>query len=160
MLSTAHRVLDGTEYTELSKAGRRLKRWRHPIPVVDQRLYKASHVNHPCNIWIRQSAANYQWLFDLYFHLHQEYKHRYNKDHKSWVDLHDILEEWPDNIPITDNEIPLDFAMAMPDQYKSDDPVEAYRNYYIGEKSDILSYTKRKPPYWAGEAGKFVQPFA
>ena len=28
MLSTAHRVLDGEEYVELSKNNRRLKRWR------------------------------------------------------------------------------------------------------------------------------------
>ena len=43
LLSTAHRVLDGTEYIGETKTGRKAKRWR----LDDERenhLYKASHV--------------------------------------------------------------------------------------------------------------------
>ena len=46
LLSTAHRILDGWEYLDKTKNGRRIKRWR----LFDERedlLYKASHVNHP-----------------------------------------------------------------------------------------------------------------
>jgi hypothetical protein len=36
----------------------------------------------------------------------------------------------------------------MPDQYRNPDPVKAYRDYYINEKSNILTWTKRQPPTW------------
>ena len=50
LMSTAHRVIDGTEYTDMTANGRRIKRWR----LDDDResiLYKASHINHPSAIW-------------------------------------------------------------------------------------------------------------
>jgi len=41
---------------------------------------------------------------------------------------------------------------AMPDQYKvSDDPVLAYRQYYLGEKSQLLAYTERGLPAWVSQ---------
>ena len=42
------------------------------------------------------------------------------------------------------------FALAMPEQYKSDDHVEAYRNYYMSEeKQKIASWNKRREkPEW------------
>ena len=63
LLSTAHRVLDGTEYIGETKTGRKAKRWR----LDDERediLYKASHIKHPDGIWVRQTSGNY---FKLYF---------------------------------------------------------------------------------------------
>ncbi len=44
------------------------------------------------------------------------------------------------------------FAQAMPNCYKSYDPVQAYRNYYIGEKNHLFSWTKREVPYWINES--------
>jgi len=35
------------------------------------------------------------------------------------------------------------FAQAMPDQYRDDDAVVAYRNYYVGEKGEIAQWTRR-----------------
>lgn len=35
---------------------------------------------------------------------------------------------------------------CMPDEYKDDDPVLAYRQYYIGEKSALLSWNNRDVP--------------
>jgi len=40
------------------------------------------------------------------------------------------------------------FAQAMPDEYKHDDAVVAYRAYYINEKANLLTYTKRDQPTW------------
>jgi hypothetical protein len=42
-------------------------------------------------------------------------------------------------------------ALAMPDEYKTDDPVESYRNYYVGAKRHLLQYTNRTPPEWMTE---------
>ena len=40
------------------------------------------------------------------------------------------------------------FALAMPDQYKSNDPMLSYRNYYIHEKKHIASWKNREVPDW------------
>jgi hypothetical protein len=41
------------------------------------------------------------------------------------------------------------FALAMPNEYKTDDPIESYRNYYQGkEKQRLASWKKREVPYW------------
>ena len=50
MLSTTHRVLDGVEYIDRTRNGRRIKRWRLPDNR-EQFLYKGSFVNHPCTKW-------------------------------------------------------------------------------------------------------------
>ena len=41
LMSTAHRVLDGTEYYDRTKNGRRIKRWRLDDDVMETTLYKA-----------------------------------------------------------------------------------------------------------------------
>jgi hypothetical protein len=42
------------------------------------------------------------------------------------------------------------FALAMPDKYKTDDPIQSYRNYYMSdEKQKIATWNKRrKKPDW------------
>jgi hypothetical protein len=40
------------------------------------------------------------------------------------------------------------FPQCMPDQYKHDNPVMAYHNYYIGEKAGFSKWTNREVPWW------------
>ena len=79
IMSTAHRVLDGEEYYGRTKNGRRIKRWKMNSNLEDI-LYKASHVNHPSNQWVRSSWRNYTWLYEMWECLCNEYTYRYNKD--------------------------------------------------------------------------------
>ena len=129
MLSTAHRVLDGDEYA--NKMG----------------LYKLAHKNHPSTIWVRTSSENYRWLFNHYDALMQEYTYRYDKTHAT-SRLRDALNKTPDNIPST--QYPnTDPPQCMPDYCKiGDNTVEAYRNYYIQEKSNIATWKQDKTPNW------------
>ena len=64
ILSTAHRVLDGTHLIDISDSGRKVSRW-----ILDDNrndlLYKATHINHPSTLWARQSSENYMWLAEL-----------------------------------------------------------------------------------------------
>ena len=108
-------------------------------------MYKVTHRNHPCTRWAAQSRANYMWLFDHFRALNDEYCRRYFKNHKSWLTLHDVLSTPP--ATMIDVE-PTPFAQAMPDEYKHDDAVVAYRAYYTHEKAPILAYTRREPPNW------------
>lgn len=107
--------------------------------------YKQTHVNHPCNRWLRDSLANYLWLVDLTKSLNDEYKYRYEHDsnHKSYDAIKDLpIPDLPD-LPMTR------WARAMPEECKiGDDVVKSYRKYYQQEKKSILSFKKREKPEW------------
>jgi hypothetical protein len=75
LLSTAHRMLDGHKYYDLSKNGRKIARWRLECPKWEALLYKASHINHPSAVWTRQSKANYYWVYDCFLGVLKEYEH-------------------------------------------------------------------------------------
>ena len=116
-------------------------------------LYKMAHKNHPVTIWCRKTKENYMWTLDLVEELHNEWRFRYghpeSKFHKSYL----IALQLRANVPSDDKfeETGLTrFAMAMPDEYKMEDPVEAYRNYYMSpEKQKIASWNKRREkPDW------------
>ena len=144
MLSTAHRILDGEEYTDKSRSGRNIKRWK--LEENNDLIYKAVHVNHPCTIWTRESLENYQWHYDLFVALCDEYTYRYGKVHETDTKLRDVLKHPPKNIETTKGLTP--FAQAMPDYCKNPDGVTAYRNYYIHEKTELCVWKQRAIPEW------------
>lgn len=144
LLSTAHRVLDGTEYYDKTANGRNIKRWFLP----DDRelnLYKASHVNHPSNIWVRQSVQHYNWLYQLWYQLCKEYTHRYEKEHLTFTKLKNILGMNPNKL---NNAGFVQPTPAMPDYCKKGTSLESYRFYYIEEKKRFAKWTNRKTPTW------------
>ena len=106
--------------------------------------YKLTHKNHPCAIWTRESLSNWHWLCILAGALNDEYKYRYNKlvNHKAY----DVITSLP--TPALPDIGPTPFRLAMPDKYKGDDPVIAYRNYYMGEKRHIAQWRNRPIPAW------------
>jgi len=148
LLSTAHRVLDGTVVIGNSKTGRKQVRY----VLSDNResiLYSATHVNHPSAVWVRQSYANYVWLSKLLTELCHEYTYRYGKIHK--VELSGLEGELmypPMNIaPVTVSF--TEPTPAMPDEVKiPGDSIASYRNYYINNKSHLANWKKRSIPQW------------
>ena len=108
-------------------------------------LYKPTHKNHPCTLWASASRANYDWLYRHFKALSDEYTHRYGRVHLSWQKLKDVVAHCPAQI-VDDGLTP--FAQAMPDEYKHDDAVTAYRAYYVNDKAKILTYTRRDQPIW------------
>lgn len=112
--------------------------------------YKIAHKNHPCTIWTRDSIENYMWLRTLAYWLNEQYRFRYSKDvnHKSW-DLINSLPT-PDFLPNNGGFV-TDFALCMPEEYKCDDPILSYRDFYKHEKKDFLAYTNVPTPKWLTE---------
>jgi len=146
LMSTAHRMLDGEMYLDKTANGRSIKRWLHPSPHFEQKFYKASHVNHPSAIWVRQSKANYKWMYDMWFQLCLEYTHRYGKTHATFTKLASALSFTPINIP--DGEF-FEPPPAMPDDCKiKGDSIASYKKYYIQEKTYFAKWTKRSIPEW------------
>lgn len=119
----------------------------------NDKLYKIAHKNHPVSKWVRESQENYIWVLDLVEELHKEwrfrFKHNETKYHKSYlVSLH-LRKNTP---PIEKFEkIGLTpFALAMPDKYKCEDAIEAYRNYYMSPEKQSIAFWKngRERPVW------------
>lgn len=126
LLSTAHHVLDGET-------------------LLTPHLYKPTHKNHPSAVWVRQSKANYQWLYNLLEELSTEYMYRYSKVHAT-TRLFKYLEYAPDNIPDQEFTQP---TPAMPDIYKVEgDSLSSYRRYYNGDKQRMFSWKHRSIPEW------------
>ena len=113
LLSTCHRVQDGTEYYGKTANGRKIKRWKHPNPNLEPILYKAGWVKHPSTIWLFESAYNYMWLYKHFMALNEEYKKRYNHtdDHIAVQKLGQILSSPPKNAKI--NKIAIETASEL-----------------------------------------------
>ena len=125
LLCTAHRELDGDNANE--------------------NLYKSTHKNHPSAKCVRESKANYEYLYRLFNALCNEYTHRYGKTHLTYQKLHNVLATPPQNIPDKEFTEP---TPAMPDDVKNNDSLKAYRDYYKKYKSHLAVWTKRDTPEW------------
>jgi len=146
LLSTAHRVLDGEEYEGRTANNRRIRRFKMANSNIENTLYKASHINHPSAIWVRESSQHYWWLYLLFRELCMEYTHRYGKIHSTESKLGEILQIKPKNIK--DNGF-VEPPQAMPDYCKvPGDSIKAYQMYYVNEKIGFAKWTKRDIPDW------------
>lgn len=108
--------------------------------------YRATHKNHPCTLWASKNRSNAQWLFDHLEEMCNEYTLRYGKTHQSSYLLPFFRE---DLLPRMKEGAQTPFAQAMPEQYRNNDPVTAYRAYYSGEKRGIATWKSPSfPPSW------------
>ena len=128
------------------------KRILEPDDQVNNQIYKLAHKNHPVTIWCRKSKANFIWTLDLIEELHNEWRFRYGhpdtKFHKAYLMALVLKDNMPSDDKFEERGL-TPFAQAMPVQYKSDDAVESYRNYYMSdEKQRIASWKKREKPEW------------
>ena len=134
MLCTAKRVLD-------------------PDDPINETLYKIAHKNHPVTIWCRKSKKNYLWTLELIEELHQEWRFRYGhketKFHKSYLVAMTLRENIPPDEVFEKMEL-TQFALAIPNEFKTEDPVESYRNYYMSEEKQKIATWKKKreKPEW------------
>lgn len=148
LLCTTHRVLTGAEHMY------------DPVSGVCQPLYKSTHVNHPCVKWLTEYGDEaYVWLYRHFHGLDLEYTNRYMRTHAS-MRLRNALSYTPSGINICDNKILSQNArdehiivntmpQCMPDQYKvPGDTVQAYRNYYNGDKSRFAKWKYSEVPDW------------
>ena len=144
LMSTAHRLLDGEMYIGKTAIGRNIKRWK----LHDERediLYKASHINHPSAIWVRESIENYFEMYKLYMAVLSEFTNRYGKVHGSSKPSIALIRP-PSNIPMVKG---TQLPQCMPEMCKvKNNPILAYRNYYIVEKNSFASWKNREIPEW------------
>ena len=111
--------------------------------------YKTAHVNHPCSVWARETWGNFLWLYDHGLALAQEYTHRYGKVHKSEEVIRECMHGH--TAPLRDPTL-TPHPLCMPDEYKTDDVVQSYRAFYLGDKARFAQWNKTRtaPDWWAG----------
>ena len=108
-------------------------------------LYKQAFANHPCTVWARQTKENYMWLSYHTLELCHESTRRYGKVHScenmaTWFSMYYPLKTPEGGL--------TPFAQAMPDKYKSENAVNSYRSYYLGEKSMFAKWKQQNVPEW------------
>lgn len=110
-------------------------------------LYKPCFINHPCTKWIRESVNNYIWICKHFKALCEEYTYRYGKSHTCEKFIPILGDDLLNNM-IDIEQTP--FALAMPDEYKVEDSIQSYRNYYLGKKIQGKFWTNRREEldYW------------
>jgi len=150
MLSTAHRILDGSETRMPSKSGKTMsKYWVLPDSEKENLFYKAVHTGHPCTVWTMESVSNYNWHYKHFVALCREYTYRYGKIHKSDKDLLGPLCSPPKNIS-KGRLTPFKLAMGVaPECMFPDRPVESYQKFYQTKQERFkMIWTKRDIPGW------------
>lgn len=96
--------------------------------------YKKTHVNHPSAVWTRSSIDNYLWVYNYMLALGDEYTKRYGRNHLTIEKCKDILSKPPCNITINNFYEP---PQCMPDEYKADNSIQGYLNYYTHGKAHL-----------------------
>lgn len=114
-------------------------------------LYKKTHINNPCSIWVRSSSDNYKWLSELGLSLCDEYTKRYDKVHKTT----ELLKFLANNIPLKSNSLGITrFPLVMPDELKIysenvfNEAINSYRNFYIKDKVRFAKWKNTETPKW------------
>jgi hypothetical protein len=125
----------------------------HELGSAVEGMYKPAHRNHPCSIWVRKTRGNYMWAFKYFRDMLIEKQYRFGKPHASGR-LFNILVNPPKNID--QSEEITEFPQCMPDEFKCDDALLAYKSYLNSkfsewssrEKPIIAKWTRRKIPDW------------
>ena len=106
--------------------------------------YRPTHQKHPCTLWVAKSRQNAVWLCTLAMGLNAEWRDRYGhtRNHKSWEVIAPL---WEKTYTLPDEGL-TPFILAMPDEYKTEDPVESYRAYY--RSKTFVKWERGPTPDW------------
>lgn len=120
------------------------------------RPLSAGHANHPCAVWTRDSAVNFQYLTDLALELCYEHQARYPLSPR-----HQYMA-WLEHLALTlnlafsgDRRVPTHFAVAVADMpflrstgTPHQEAVTHYRAYYYRQKRFFATWKRRPIPTW------------
>lgn len=134
----------------LSTAYRRLIPDRDAYP---ESLYKSTHENHPCSVWVRESLDNYLWLLTYFNALHEEYYYRKRSNHMTWVKLNKVLKDPVEGMefkPIQELKVSFDCSSVFDDKISIYDKYRTCLRNKWKHDSSTPSWGSRQPPEWSG----------
>ena len=106
--------------------------------------YRSFNPKHPSCLWAAESSSNF---LDLTVHcafMLDEYTLRFGKTHKCAAALQKCVALFDADLFPTTQCTPL--RLAMPDEFRSDNPVVSYRKFYASKPR--LRYPIDKIPSW------------
>lgn len=127
---------------------------------IEELPYKPTHQNHPCVVAAQRDPKYFHYVFVYGLALCDEYTYRYKKPHKTKDALLAIEQQAQkifDLSDMTSEQIRWGYPayrifdgapLCMPEHYKNNNKIWAYRQYYLNEKRHIAKWTRRKQPYW------------
>ncbi len=107
-------------------------------------LYRPVRMNRAPVAWAQASKANYEWLCKLGRSLAKEFKCRYGRTHAVAAKIQWFVNYAP-NLP---NLSFSDPPQSMPDIYKGENTIEAYRKLYIYDKCRFAKWAHSETPDW------------
>lgn len=114
------------------------------------KVYKPTHMNHPCSVWVRHSMRNAMWLADLGHALNHQSEIRWHKPaYKAHAVLNGIAS-CISKLPFENSKVEP-FTLALPKEIRelNLDNVTSYRLYYASAKRSFATWTRLgKQPYW------------
>lgn len=126
-------------------------------------IYRPTHLHHPSVRWTALNRDNWDWLLLYGIHLSNEYTRRYHKRHKAgdvillyatdYAVYGPSTEQTQLNLAAVPMVIMEPVHQAVPEQFKSVDPVAAYRQYFADRKTVYVSgrsasWKTRGRPAW------------
>ena len=112
--------------------------------------YKGGYAHHPCTVWAGNSGANFVWLAQYGLALCGEYTKRFNKQHACHEPISKMYSIWTTSWSRVPYGKLTPFAQAMPDEYRDDDAVKAYRAYYHSKQFAKWEKGTPAPDWWRG----------
>lgn len=113
-------------------------------------IYRPAYHHHPSTVWVGDNLSQYVWTYQLHKALLDEFNFRGFKNgepHASSSLSHyfgsfEVISALPDGV----FDAP---PQCMPDEYKQIDTMNAYREYYLGEKMGFAKWERgRDAPAW------------
>jgi hypothetical protein len=105
---------------------------------------KGGYHNHPCTRWCGDSRENFNWASIHALELCNEYTKRYSKIHSCQKGIEKLCDM---DYLIPEGEL-TKWAQAMPDEYRDEDAVKAYRTYYKKDKKEFATWKMGNVPDW------------
>lgn len=131
------------------------------------------HESHPCTIWIRSSAANFSYAFQLAVHCLSEHAFRFNHDSLDYYELFPLLKQLKDFVTVDPKLTkPTNWPACVAEDLRTaywnnlsqperaldkvvpelHDAIVLYRAYMVKYKDLLASkYTRRQRPVWVNE---------
>lgn len=107
---------------------------------------KGGYHHHPCTVWCGDTRQNYLYAVNMGIALAKEYTFRFGKTHFCEAGLQHLLS-LAHLIP--DGSLTA-HAQAMPDKYRNNNTVKAYRDYYHSKLFAKWERGRSAPAWWQG----------
>jgi hypothetical protein len=136
---TCAKVLDDKRVVKMVLESAQLLSTAMHVLKIKNPPYRSTHINHPCAIFTRKTRGNFNWVFQHFIVLCEEYQNRYGKIHRCFY-LANIFKR---ALPFVPQGRRTPFVNCT--QYKELKVYEAYRKTMVDKW-----LSDKRPPTWRG----------